>query len=56
MLVLEKVKSMFGTYKYYYNQLCMFSIQEFAPRQYVHDYLQKYADLFHSTERIRFQT
>jgi cation diffusion facilitator CzcD-associated flavoprotein CzcO len=32
------------------------SIQEFAPWQNVHDYLQKYADLFHITERIRFQT
>ncbi len=31
-------------------------ILEYAPWERVHDYLQKYADLFHITERIRFQT
>jgi cation diffusion facilitator CzcD-associated flavoprotein CzcO len=31
-------------------------ISEFASWQKVHDYLQRYADLFHITERIRFQT
>ncbi|CAF3269127.1 unnamed protein product [Rotaria socialis] len=30
--------------------------EEFSSWQYVHDYLQKYADLFHIIERIRFQT
>ncbi|CAF3780534.1 unnamed protein product [Rotaria sordida] len=29
---------------------------EFASWQHIHEYLQKYADLFHITERIQFQT
>ncbi|CAF3096395.1 unnamed protein product [Rotaria sp. Silwood2] len=34
----------------------IFDGEEFSSWQHVHDYLQKYADLFHITERIRFQT
>ncbi|UJR22141.1 hypothetical protein I4U23_025205 [Adineta vaga] len=34
----------------------IFNGEEFAPWQHVHNYLQKYADLFHITERIQFQT
>ncbi|CAF1506849.1 unnamed protein product [Rotaria magnacalcarata] len=30
--------------------------EEFTTWQHVHDYLQEYADLFHITERIQFQT
>ena len=41
-----------GTYEF----SDLFDGEEFAPWQKVHDYLQKYANLFHITERIRFQT
>ncbi|CAF1049961.1 unnamed protein product [Rotaria sp. Silwood1] len=34
----------------------LFDGEEYASWQHIHDYLQKYADLFHITERIRFQT
>ena len=30
--------------------------EDYAPWQKMHNYLQRYADLFHITERIRFQT
>ncbi|CAF1041772.1 unnamed protein product [Adineta ricciae] len=34
----------------------LFNGEEFAPWQNVHNYLQKYADLFHITDRIHFRT
>ncbi|CAF2038332.1 unnamed protein product [Rotaria magnacalcarata] len=41
-----------GTYEF----SDLFNGEEFAPWWRVHDYLQKYADLFHLTQRIHFQT
>lgn len=53
---MEKVKLITCILSSCYTNVLCFSFLEFAPWQKVHNYLQKYADLFHITERIRFQT
>ena len=52
------IYSMVKVNKFVYNKnlSIYFSIEEYPSWQNVHDYLQKYADLFHITECIQFQT